>query len=527
MRPDAFEDIIAMVALYRPGPMDNIPRFINVKHGVEKPDYLHPMLEEILKETYGVIVYQEQVMQIPQILAGYSLGDADILRRAMGKKIQSEMDAQRAVFMKGAENNNVDQEQASYIFDLVNKFAGYGFNKSHAAAYALVAYQTGYLKTNYPVEFMAASMCLDLGNTDKLNIFRQELQRMDIKLLPPNINASDVEFAVEEMAGEDKGIRYALAAVKNVGREAMRAIVEERRANGAFVDIWDFARRVDPRQLNKRQVENLARAGAFDDLAGNRAQIVEAAELIMRYAQATTEEKESNQTSLFGDAGGEPEPTPPLPIRDDWAVTERLANEFDAIGFYLSAHPLDAYANACERQKVKSLAQVLEALSQGGSSFRMAGTILNKKEKKSQRGKTYAFVQLSDQTGMFEVTCFEETLNASRQLLEPGRSVIMTVGAELRDEQPRLTVNSIEDIEANSLRAAGGIRVFLKDEKALTSIQTRLSEMPKGRAKVLLMLNLPEQHREVEVTLKDSFAISPATRGAIKAVAGVVDVHDL
>jgi DNA polymerase-3 subunit alpha len=527
MRPDAFEDIIAIVALYRPGPMDNIPRFINVKHGVEKPDYLHPMLEEVLKETYGVIVYQEQVMQIPQILAGYSLGDADLLRRAMGKKIQSEMDAQRAVFMAGAEKNNVDREQASYIFDLVNKFAGYGFNKSHAAAYALVAYQTGYLKSNYPVEFMAASMCLDLGNTDKLNVFRQELQRMEIELLPPNINASDVEFAVEEITGEEKGIRYALAAVKNVGREAMRAIVEERQANGAFADIWDFARRVDPRQLNKRQVENLARAGAFDGLAGNRAQIVEAAELIMRYALATTEEKESNQKSLFGDVGGEPEPTPPLPIRDDWAVTERLANEFDAIGFYLSAHPLDAYVNACERQKVKSFAQVLDALSQGGSSFRMAGTILNKKERKSQRGKAFAFVQLSDQTGMFEVTCFEETLNASRQLLEPGRSVIMTIGAELRDDQPRLTVNSIEDIEANSLRAAGGIRVFLRDEKALPSIQARFSEIPKGRAKVLLMLNLPEQNREVEVTLKDNYAISPATRGAIKAVAGVVDVHDL
>ncbi len=527
MRPDAFEDIIAIVALYRPGPMDNIPRFINVKHGKEDADYLHPMLESILRETYGVIVYQEQVMQIPQILAGYTLGDADLLRRAMGKKIKSEMDAQREVFMTGAKKNNVNPDQASYIFDLVAKFAGYGFNKSHAAAYALVAYQTAYLKSNHPVEFMAASMCLDLGNTDKLNVFRQELQRMGIKLLGPSINDSEVEFAVEETKSDGLAIRYALAAVKNVGRDAMRGVVEERQKNGPFKDIWDFANRVDPRQLNKRQIENLARAGAFDDLVNNRAQLVQAAELIMRYAQTTTEEKESDQTSLFGDAGGEPEPTPPLPLIDDWTVTDRLSNEFDAIGFYLSAHPLDAYANACEKQKVKTYSEVLDALSKGGSSFRMAGTILNKKERKSQRGKAFAFVQLSDATGMFEVTCFEETLNASRQLLEPGRSVIMSVAAELRDDQPRLTINSLEDIESMSLRAGGGIRVFLRNEQALSSIRTRLSDLPKGRAKILLMLNLEEQHCEVEMQLPGSYAINPASRGAIKAVPGVVDVHDL
>ena len=265
MRPDCFEDIIAVVALYRPGPMDNIPKFCSVKSGAEKPDYLHPCLEGILTETYGVIVYQEQVMQIAQVMAGYSLGDADLLRRAMGKKIKSEMDDQRDRFVQGAVANNIEAERAEFIFDLVAKFAGYGFNKSHAAAYALIAYQTAYLKANYPVEFMAATMSLELTNTDKLNAFRQEVRRMGITLLPPDLNESDVVFTVAKGAGEDgaDGIRYALAAVKNVGREAMAAVVAERRENGPFKDIWNFAGRLDPRQVNKRQVENLARAGAF------------------------------------------------------------------------------------------------------------------------------------------------------------------------------------------------------------------------------------------------------------------------
>ncbi len=530
LQPTAFEDVIAIVALYRPGPMDDIPRFINVKQGREEPDYLHPTLKPILEETYGVIVYQEQAMQIAQELAGYSLGDADLLRRAMGKKIKSEMDTQRAVFLAGAEAKGVEADRASYIFDLIAKFAGYGFNKCHSAPYALVAYHTGYLKTNYPVEFLAASMSLDLGNTDKLNIFRQELQRMGIPLHGPDINVSDVDFSVERQGnGAGKGaIRYALAAIKNVGREAMRGLVAERERNGPFRDIWDLAGRIDPRQLNKRQIENLARAGAFDKLHGNRAQLVAAAELIMRFAQAAAEAKDSSQTNLFADADGtEIVPPPALPARDDWVATERLENEFDAIGFYLSAHPLDAYAQACERQQVKTYLEVLEAAARGGEAFRMAGTILSKKERKSARGKPFAFVQLSDQTGMFEVTCFAETLAAARPLLEPGKSLLLSVNVDMRDDQPRFTAQGIEDIEQVSLRTTDGIRVFLSDEEALRSLKTRVDELPKGRSKVMLMLNLAGQSREVELRLPGGFGINPASRGAIKAVPGVVDVHDL
>jgi DNA polymerase-3 subunit alpha len=267
MRPDRLEDLIALVALYRPGPMENIPRYNACKHGKEKPDYLHPTLEPILKETFGVMVYQEQVMQIAQVMCGYSLGQADLLRRAMGKKDKSQMEALRKSFVEGAVTRGVDDAKASHIFDLVDKFAGYAFNKSHAAAYALVSYHTAWLKANYPVEFMAASMSFDLANTDKLATFRQELDRLGISLLPPDINRSEAAFSVEFADGDPKGaVRYALAAVKGVGQAAMEALVVERKANGPFRDLGDFARRVDPRQVNKRLLEQLVKAGAIDVL---------------------------------------------------------------------------------------------------------------------------------------------------------------------------------------------------------------------------------------------------------------------
>ena len=283
LKPDTFEDIIAVVALYRPGPMDNIPSYIRRKHGEEQADYLYPTLEGILRETHGIMIYQEQVMQIAQELCGYSLGGADLLRRAMGKKIKEEMDRQRATFISGAVARGVPEAKASQIFELVSKFAGYGFNKSHAAAYALIAYQTAYLKANYPLEFFAASMTLDLANSDKLNGFRQELGRLGIRLLPPDVNASEAIFSVEHGGSSGAptgGIRYALAGVKTVGEPAARAVVEERRRGGPYPSLADFARRLDPRHLNKRQLENLARAGAFDSLHANRRQVFDSVETI-------------------------------------------------------------------------------------------------------------------------------------------------------------------------------------------------------------------------------------------------------
>src|SRR5881275_615827 len=336
LRPDRFEDIIAVVSLYRPGPMENIPRYIAVKHGEEKPDYLHPALEEILKETHGIMIYQEQVMQIAQVLAGYTLGGADLLRRAMGKKIQSEMDAQRKTFVEGAVARGVAPGKAEQIFDQMAKFAGYGFNKSHAAAYALVAYQTAYLKANYPVEFLAASMTLDLGNTDKLNHFRQELDRLGVALLPPDINRSDVTFAVETDPKTGKpAIRYALAAVKGVGAQAMRDLVAERAAHGPYKDLFDFARRLDTKSFNRRQFENLVKAGAFECLNPNRAQSFATADLLLREASRTAEERQDGQHTLFGQADFADmgfAARPALPVIPDWPPVERLQFEFEAIG---------------------------------------------------------------------------------------------------------------------------------------------------------------------------------------------------
>ncbi|MDG1995496.1 MAG: DNA polymerase III subunit alpha, partial [Emcibacteraceae bacterium] len=352
LKPDMFEDIIAVVALYRPGPMDNIPRYISCKHGEEEPDYLHPLLEEILTETYGVIIYQEQVMQIAQILADYSLGDADLLRRAMGKKIAAEMDKQRERFQDGADKKGVEAKQAAGIFDQVAKFAGYGFNKSHAAAYALVSYHTAYLKANFTVEFMAAIMTLDLTNTDKLQIFKQELNNLKVPILPPDINKSQVEFTAEVIEGETdedniggfmsdgklRGVRYALAGLKNVGAAAMESLIEERTTNGDFKDIDDFCSRVDTRQINKRALENLIKAGAFDSFNPNRAQLYLGVEMMLREMNLATQERNSNQVNLFGDQVEENNIV--LPEANNWDLIEKLKGEQEAVGFYLSAHPL-------------------------------------------------------------------------------------------------------------------------------------------------------------------------------------------
>ncbi|HEY5598690.1 MAG TPA: DNA polymerase III subunit alpha, partial [Kiloniellales bacterium] len=354
LKPDCFEDLIAVVALYRPGPMDSIPSYISRKHGEEAVDCLYPSLEGILKETFGVMVYQEQVLQIAQELAGFTLGGADLLRRAMGKKIRSEMEAQRKTFINGAVARGVPEAKAAQIFEQINKFAGYGFNKCHAAPYALVAYQTAYLKANYPVEFFAASMTLDMGNTDKLNVFRQELDRLGVPLLPPDINRSRADFGVEDVAGSGApglGIRYALGAVKNVGGAAMATLVAEREAGGPFASVADFTQRLDPRGVNKRQIENLICAGAFDGIERNRRRLFEAAETIVRTAAAAANDRASAQESLFGGAGGPP-PELPLPMVEDWPAMLRLRHEFDAIGFYLSAHPLDAYGRSLQRLRV-------------------------------------------------------------------------------------------------------------------------------------------------------------------------------
>jgi DNA polymerase-3 subunit alpha len=524
LRPGRFEDIIAANALYRPGPMENIPRYIAVKHGEEPPDYLHPALEPILKETYGVMTYQEQVMQIAQVLAGYSLGSADLLRRAMGKKIQSEMDAQRQQFVEGAVARGVARERAELIFDQMAKFAGYGFPKPHAAAYALITYQTAYLKANYPVEFLAASMTLDLGNTDKLNVFRQELHRLGIPLLPPDINRSEVTFSVE--TGDKPAIRYALAAVKGVGAQAMAELVAERNARGRFKDLADFSRRLDAKSFNRRQFESLAKAGTFDSLNPNRAQTFAAAEQLLRQASLAAEERESRQENLF--AGIDPSfaPRPSLPLVDDWPPVERLQHEFAAIGFYLSSHPLDPYGKSLERAGIIRWADLPAGLAANPTNrFRLAGIVIGRKERTSGRGNRFAFVQMSDPSGTFEVTLFSEILREARALLDSGQPLVVTVDVRSEEESLRLTVQKIEPLDAVVALAAAGLRVFVGEARALSSLKSVIAREAGGRGRVTVVLDLPA--REVEIAIPGGFKVGPQTRAAVKSLPGIIDVHDI
>jgi DNA polymerase III subunit alpha len=531
LRPDRFEDIIAANALYRPGPMENIPRYIAVKHGHEKPDYLHPAIEGILKETYGVMTYQEQVMQIAQVLAGYTLGGADLLRRAMGKKIQSEMDAQRQQFLKGAAARGVEPARAELIFDQMAKFAGYGFNKPHAAAYALITYQTAYLKANYPVEFMAASMTLDLGNTDKLNHFRQELGRLDIALLPPDINRSQVGFAVESDPKTGRpAIRYALAAVKGVGAQAMREIVAERERGGPFRDLFDFAARLDTRSFNRRQFESLVKAGAFDPLDPNRAQCFAAAELLLRQASRVAEERQSRQESLFGGIAGMAEggfaARPALPTVADWTAVERLEHEREAVGFHLSGHPLDPYGKSLERAGILAWADLPAALVAGGASrFRLAGIVIGKKERTSARGSRFAFVQLSDTTGAFEVTVFSEVLGQARALFDGGQPLVVTVDVRREEDSLRLTAQKIEPLDTVVAHAAAGLRVFVAEAEALPRLKGVIARESGGRGRITVVLDLPKG--EVELALPGGFRVSPGIRAAVKSLPGILDVHDI
>ncbi|MBL8806583.1 MAG: DNA polymerase III subunit alpha [Rhodospirillales bacterium] len=529
LRPDRIEDIIALVALYRPGPMENIPKYIAVKQGAEKPDYLHPSLEGILKETYGVIIYQEQVMQIAQVLSGYSLGGADLLRRAMGKKIKEEMEAQRKTFVEGAVGKGVEQAKASQIFDLVDKFAGYGFNKSHAAAYAIVAYQTAWLKANHPVEFFAASMTLDMSNTDKLNLFRQEVDRLGYKTLPPDINRSDAVFGVEYPDGpEGKGcVRYALAAVRNVGIAAMEALVAERKANGPFRSLFDFARRVDARQVNKRQLENLAKAGAFDALEPNRARVLAAIETILRLAQATAEERSTNQMNIFGGPSGGKVADPPLPQVADMKLHERLQAEFESVGFYLTAHPLDAYAIGLKRLGVVRSADVARTLSAGGSSrVKLAGTVLSSKERTSAKGNRFAFVQLSDAGGTFEVMLFSELLAKSRELLGSNRPLLVSADARVEEENIKLLASDIRPLDEAVAQSASGLRVTLGDAGALAGLKATIAKAQRGRGAIRIQLQTAPGE-EVDVRLKESYAITPEMRRSLGDVPGILEVVEI
>lgn len=464
-------------------------------------------------------------MQIAQVLSGYSLGGADLLRRAMGKKIQSEMDAQRATFVDGARKNNVEEARASMIFDKVAKFAGYGFNKCHSAPYALVAYQTAFLKANHPVEFFAASMTLDMGNADKIGNFRRELERLQIPLMPPDINRSMAEFAVEETADGKKGVRYALAAIKGVGRDAMNRLVEERAVNGPFKDLFDVAERLDQRVINKRLLESLVKAGAFDSLNKNRAQTFGSVEVLSRHSQATHESRASNQNSLFGDDTAQRRPQ--LAKVPDWAPMERLQNEFSAIGFYLSSHPLAAYELSLKRLGVSRAADLAALLARGTPGrIKLAGTVIDRQERTSAKGNRFAFVQCSDQSGAFELTVFSELLGSKRNLLEAGQAVLVSADGRLDGEQVKLTAQTIERLEEAVANAAAGLRVIVSDRAAVEPLRKAL-DGKRGRGRVTLVVPMADDDAEAEVTLPGAYAIAGGLRDAIGGLPGVMQVEEI
>jgi DNA polymerase-3 subunit alpha len=521
LKPDTLEDIIAVVALYRPGPMDNIPYYIARKHGREEPDYMHPMLKPILEETYGIMIYQEQVMQLAQLMSGYSLGGADLLRRAMGKKIAEEMEKQRSLFVEGAEKNNVDRQQASDIFDQVAKFASYGFNKSHAAAYALVAYQTAYLKANYPVEFMAALMTLDMHNTDKLAIFKQEIERLGIEILPPCVNNSGVAFTVENYNGVRK-IRYALAAVRNVGDAAMESLVASRDSNGAFKDLTDFASRIDSKALNKRLLENLVRAGALDCLHGNRRVMYENVDKILAVSQREMQARNNDQISMFGDDSGFGKDTIRMPDGRDWVPMEKLTEEFSAIGFYLSAHPLDTFGKSLQRIGVAPYSELEARMrAQNKGAIKLAGTLINAREMISKKnGSKFAFVMLSDATGSFEVAFWAEAWAAYKEVINSGKPLLLIVSAEFREGQLRIQGQRVEDLEQAVAGAAEGIRIRLTRPDPILEIRELLEKAGRGRGLVNIS-SVCQDGRIAEIELTDNFKVGPSLIGAVGAIPGV------
>jgi DNA polymerase-3 subunit alpha len=520
LKPDRFEDIIAIVALYRPGPMDNIDSYVNRKHGREEIETLHPTIEPILDETYGVIIYQEQVMQIAQTLSNFSLGEADLLRRAMGKKIKKEMAAQKSRFVEGAVGNGVDRARAQYIFELVAKFAGYGFNKSHAAAYALIAYQTAYLKANYPTEFIAASMTLDMGNADKLNGFAQEARRLGLRIDPPSVNRSEIGFVPS-----DGAIRYSLAALKNVGRQAVEHLCAEREERGPFRDISDFARRINPRMVNKRALETLAATGALDELGVDRATAHANVDFLVATGNRSQETSAEGQDDLFAGAQHTP---PPIELRaaKPWVPTDRLSREFEAVGFFLTGHPLDDYQEVLEALGAETWIEFSAKARTRRVVGTLAATVLYARERKGKTGNSYAFVAFSDTTGQFEAVVFSELLAASRALLEPGIAVLLDVEAESDGESVKVRVQRLTSLERAAEARHAGMKVYLDDTRALPSLIEQLGKNG-GQGQFRLVLRLDDLAREVEFVLPQGIDATPKQRSALKLVEGVASISAL
>jgi DNA polymerase-3 subunit alpha len=535
VKPSNFGDIIALVSLYRPGPMDNIPLFGQRKAGEVPIEYPHPKLEGILSETYGIFVYQEQVMQAAQILAGYSLGDADLLRRAMGKKVQAEMDKQRSVFVAGCkEVSDIEAKQANELFDLIDKFAGYGFNKSHAAAYALLAFQTAWLKAHYPEEFYAASMCFDMHQSDKLSIFVDDARRYPaereggsgVEVLAPDVNHSHAKYTTEQ-TDHGYAVRYALAGIRNVGEKAMDAIVAERQANGRYESLKDFFERIPQGSMNRRQLEGLICAGALDGLHPNRGELFANADLLLATADAAARERSSGQGGLFG-GDNAPQEDLRLQATDPWSRPEQMAKERENFGFYFSAHPVQQFREVASAHGARTYQSLMEggAPAGGRSTAMIAAMVEGASKGRTKRGAEFIRADFSDSSGQFSSACFEESLvEKFPEWAASGECVLLTVELDSPNpgEPPRLTVRGARPLAAVS----GSIPMILKADvdslDAIAELKLALATADGAQGEVLVRLLLGEGE-EAHVRLGTNFVLNGDLAERLAEVEGLANV---
>ncbi|MFL2884289.1 MAG: DNA polymerase III subunit alpha [Candidatus Pelagibacter sp.] len=494
MKPNHLEDIIALVALYRPGPMSNIPTYNDCKHGKQKPDYLHPLLEDILKPTYGVIIYQEQVMQIAQKLSGFSAGQADLLRRAMGKKKRAELEKQKQVFIEGAIKNGIAKDVAAGIFLKIEPFAEYGFNKSHAAAYAIISYQTAFLKTYYPKEFIAASMTMDISNQNKLSEFYEELNRLNVDVVRPDINECFADFRTE-----DGKFYYALGGIKAVGYEAISNIIEERSANGKFSSIDDFLNRVNPKDINKLQLEGLVKAGAFDNINSNRQALFYSIPNIITKSKNIFENKSANQIDLFS----EDENTKDDIINniEDWKFEERLAKEFEAVGFFISDHPLNQFTEIFNDYKINEYTKFI--LDDEIKNSNIAATLLKLQERKTAKGNSYAVLKLTDLSSVFELFIFSDVLELNREILKEGNSLILNLVKNITDDENRFKRINVQKISSLKELFNSPINEVCFEVSSKDQVQV-ISKILKENGKTLVNINLVNDGDILQFKLKNS-----------------------
>ncbi|NMN68099.1 DNA polymerase III alpha subunit [Candidatus Pelagibacter ubique] len=493
MKPNNIEDIIALVALYRPGPMNNIPVYNDCKHGRQIPDYLHPLLKEILKPTYGVIIYQEQVMQIAQKLSGFTAGEADILRRAMGKKKRAELEKQKQGFIAGALKNGISKDVAASIFLKIEPFAEYGFNKSHAAAYAIISYQTAFLKTYYPKEFFAASMTMDISNQNKLGEFHEELKRVNIKVVRPDINKCFADFQFDE-----NNFYYALGAIKSVGYEAISNVVKERKINGMFKSINDFLNRVNPKDINKLQLEGLVKAGAFDNIDNNRQALFNSIPNFILKTKNIFENKAANQIDLF--ASDESQDSQIVFNTEDWKFEDRLSREFEAIGFFISDHPLNQFKEIFDDYKIVNYAKF--NLDDNLKESNVAATLLKISERKTAKGNSYGVIKLTDLTSVFELFVFSDILNLNRENLIEGNSLIISLTKTISIDENKLKRINVQKIASLKDLFNKPVNEIIFNVKSLNDID-KISNLVSEKGTTQVKINIQDKDKDISFILKN------------------------